>query len=138
MMNMEQWLALDEERRAACWLSVDLWCCLRDQCEMLMDSEYFESSLRPLPHGSTLVYEEPSQEEMNIFFHCRTGDYRMRVTFDLDLLCVRYTIIDDAFPHELLVTTRRGTPRFETHDRVPLSARELSLHMLMSLTYGRC
>lgn len=135
MNNMERHLALSEEARAAFSLWIELQCYLRDHCEALIDPDFLESQLRPLPPGSVLSYEPPSLEEMKILFRCGTDVHRLRVTYDSDLLCVRYTIDGEPFPHELLVTTRRGNNRFETHDRVPLSAREVSLRMLMSLTY---
>jgi hypothetical protein len=136
MTDMERYLALSEEARVASSLWMELQCYLRDHCEALIDPDFLESPLRPLPAGSVLSYEPASLEEMKILFRCgNSSSYRLRVTYDSDLLCVRYTIDGEPFPHELLVTTRRGSNRFETYDRVPLSARELSLHMLMSLTY---
>ncbi len=132
---MERYQTFSEESRAALSLWIELQCYLRDDCEALIDPDFLESRLRPLPADSVLSYQPASLDEMKISFRCGSVVYRLHATYDFDLLCVRYTMDGQPFPQELLITRRRGESRFETYDCGPLSAREVSLRMLMSLTY---
>jgi hypothetical protein len=117
-MTMKTWLALDEDQQAVWWLWVDLQCWLRYQCEMLVDTEHFESSLPPLPPASALLYENATRStcEMIILFCCGASDYRMRVVYDSGLLSIRYRIDGAPRLHEVLGIVRNGTARFETPD----------------------
>lgn len=134
-MNVQQWLVLPETRKDAWWLWTGLQSEIKQQCEMLIDSEYFESSLPPLAKDAVLSYAQPWYERIMVALRCDSGDYLMNVLFDPDLLAVRYVIDRDPFAHDLLIVRRRKQSLLLGCDGSLLSSNEAAKRIVMTLTY---
>jgi hypothetical protein len=133
--RQQQWEALPQARKDAGWLWTKLHSEIIEQCEMLLNPDYFEPTIPPLPDGAVLSYAEPWFEKILIALRCASGDYVMDVSFDEDLLAVRYAVDRDPFPHDLLVVRRRGDSLLQTHDGALLGAEETARRIVMALTY---
>ena len=107
-MNTRQWMTLPQTRKDAWWLWTGLQAEIRLQCEMLLDSEHFESSLPALQPGDVLSYAQPWFERIVLAFRCGedSADYDMNVIFDPDFLSVRFAINNEPRGHELLIVRR--------------------------------
>lgn len=101
---------------------------------MLINSDYFASSLPPLPPGAVLSYAKPRYERIMIALRCDSGDYLMNVIFDPDMLAVRYAVDRDPHPHELLIVRRRKQSLLLRCDGALLTADEAAKAIVMTLT----
>lgn len=133
-MNARKWLALPETRKDAWWLWTGLQSEIKTQCEMLIDSEYFESSLPALSKGAVLSYAQPWYERLMVALRCGSGDYMMNVIFDPDMLAVRYAVDRDPHVHELLVVRRRKESRLLRYDGALLTGNEAAKSIVVALT----
>jgi hypothetical protein len=132
--RQRQWEALPQTRKDAGWLWIKLHSEIVDQCETLLNPDYFESPLPPLPAGAVLSYAQPWYERTMLALRCKSGDYMMNVIFDPDLLSVRYAVDRDPFSHDLLVVRRRGESFLQTYDGTLLGAEEAARRIVLTLT----
>jgi len=132
-MNTSQWFVLSPTRKDAWWLWTGLQSEIQWQCEMLIDSEHFGSSLPPLPPRAVLSYAQPWYERIMIALRCSSGDYMMNVIFDPDLLAVRYAVDRDPHKHELLVVRRHRQSLLLRCDGALLDGDEAAKHIVRTL-----
>ena len=132
--RQRQWEALPQTRKDAGWLWTKLHSEIIEQCEMLLNPDYFESPLPPLPDGAVLSYAEPWFEKILIALRCASSDYVMDVSFDEDLLSVRYAVDRDPHAHELLVVRRRKQSLLLRCDGTLLTENEAAKSIVLTLT----
>jgi hypothetical protein len=135
-MNTRQWMTLPQTRQDAWWLWTGLQAEIRLQCEMLLDSEHFESSLPALQPGDVLSYAQPWCERIMLAFRCESGDYDMDVIFDPDLLSVRFAVHSDPHGYELLTVRRRKESLLMDCEGFLLTADEAAKHIVRTLLVG--
>jgi hypothetical protein len=137
-MNTRQWMILPQTRKDAWWLWTGLQAEIRLQCEMLLDSEHFESSLPALQPGDVLSYAQPWFERIMLAFRCGedSADYDMNVVFDPDFLSVRFAINNEPRGHELLIVRRNRESVFMDEQGFLLSGDEAAKHIARSLLVG--
>lgn len=106
---------------------------LRDMCEALNSSTSYGDKLRLAPH-STLYFEHPSKEQVNVLYCCGSEDnYWLRVHCDLDLVFLRYDAC--GVGSEYLGAREGDKVGFKVHDGWILqTAQELAESMLFFLT----
>ena len=135
-MNMSQWMMLPQTRKDAWWLWTGLQSEIRLQCEMLLDSEHFDSSLPPLQPGDVLSYAQPWCERLMLSYRDAERDYMMNVVFDPDILSVRFAIDNEPRGHELLIVRRRKQSLLMDEDGFLLTGDEAAAHIVRSLLVG--
>jgi hypothetical protein len=133
-MNTRDWSVLPQTRKDAWWLWTGLQSEIQCQCEMLIDNEYFESSLPPLAPSAVLSYARPWYERIMIALRCDSGDYMMNVIFDPDMLAVRYAVDRDPHGHELLIVRRRKQSLLLRCDGALLDGNEAAKSIVVTLT----
>lgn len=133
-------IALAEEKTVAAnefapiaW--TDLYDYLRTACDRLNT----EGSCDGLRIGSsdTLRLERPTRERVDVLYLLGSGKPALlKITFDFDLLYLRYTVDGDPFSHDLLAVSEGDTYGFHTRERAFRTADEVGRSMLLYLTSG--
>ena len=132
-------IALAEEKPVAnefariAWL--DLFDYLRTACHQL-NSEGSCDGLR-IGSSDTLRLERPTREQVNVLYLLGSGKPALlKITFDFDLLYLRYTVDGDPFSHDLLAVSEGDTYGFQTRERAFRTADDVGRSMLLYLTSG--
>ena len=105
---------LDEDppvRLRASSLWILFWTELRDQCEL------HESQT------CTLRFEHPRWTEVRVFYRSDSSERWLSVSYDEDLLYLRYKASDNPFTYELLVKVEGDDAWFQTRNQHAMSAR---------------
>ena len=135
-MTPEEWKVLPQTRKDAWWLWTALQCEIPQQCEMLIHSDSFESSLPALEPGDTLSYFQPWYEKLVLSYDAAERKYVMNVDYDPDLLSVRFSIDNDPHVFELLIVRRRKRSYFMDSDGFLLTSHQAGQHIVRSLLVG--
>jgi hypothetical protein len=125
---------LDDDRALAWLLWTDLRECLRGECERHNHND--ETPVFAYDHPSTLTYHHVAPAEVKLRYStacCCPGDHWLRITFDLDLLHLRFTAPGTLDPYDLLAVVRDDRAHFETRDHSLLSAEQAGRFIVNSL-----
>lgn len=125
----EQKFAPNEFARIA-WS--DLYDYLRTACRQLNGEGTYEG-LR-IGSSDTLRLERPTREQVDVLYLLSSGKPSLlKITFDFDLLCLRYTVDGNPFAHGLLAVSEGDAYGFQIRDRAFKTAEEVGRSMLMFL-----
>ena len=125
---------MPQTRKDAWWLWTGLHSDIKAECEMLIDSEYFQSLLPPLAPRAVLSYAQPVYTRLLLALRGDSGDYLMNVVFDPDLLAVRYGVDRDPHGHELLVVRRHKDSMLMSADGSLLTGDQAAKRIVLALT----
>jgi hypothetical protein len=113
------------------WL--DLFDYLRTACHQLNGEGSYEG-LR-IGSSDTLRLERPTREQVDVLYLLSSGKPALlKITFDFDLLYLRYTVDGDPFSHDLLAVSEGDTYGFQTRERAFKTADDVGRSMLLYLT----
>jgi hypothetical protein len=113
----------------------DLYDYLRTACHQL-NAEGSCDGLR-IGSSDTLRLERPTREQVDVLYLLGSGKPALlKITFDFDLLYLRYTVDGDPFSHDLLAVSEGYTYGFQTRERAFKTADEIGRSMLLYLTSG--